>query len=114
VLSLVRQSHVSDLEALAEYVQRYASKDAGDEVGAEDDEDDEMSSVGSFDARSCGHARPALASAKHIFSAVSLIHSTTRTRIGRGPLLLDFARHLCYGVAGFLYFCFVAFAHQWH
>ncbi|GJD00845.1 ubiquitin-conjugating enzyme [Colletotrichum higginsianum] len=31
-----------------EYVQKYASKDAADEAGAESDDDDDMSSVGSF------------------------------------------------------------------
>jgi ubiquitin-conjugating enzyme E2 H len=31
-----------------DYVTRYASKDAADEAGAESDEDDDMSSVGSF------------------------------------------------------------------
>lgn len=32
----------------ADYVQRYASKEAADEAGAESGDDDEMSSVGSF------------------------------------------------------------------
>lgn len=32
----------------ADYVTRYASKDAADEAGAESDEDEDMSSVGSF------------------------------------------------------------------
>jgi ubiquitin-conjugating enzyme E2 H len=31
-----------------EYVQRYASKDAAEEAGAESEDDDDMSSVGSF------------------------------------------------------------------
>ena len=31
-----------------EYVNKYASKDAADEAGAESDDDDDMSSVGSF------------------------------------------------------------------
>lgn len=31
-----------------EYVVKYASKDAADEAGAESDDDDDMSSVGSF------------------------------------------------------------------
>lgn len=31
-----------------EYVQRYASKDAAEEEGAESEDDDDMSSVGSF------------------------------------------------------------------
>ena len=33
---------------LTEYVTKYASKDAADEAGAESDDDDDMSSVGSF------------------------------------------------------------------
>ncbi|CAK7565273.1 MAG: ubiquitin-conjugating enzyme E2 H [Sporothrix epigloea] len=32
-----------------EYVQKYASKDAADEAGAESEDDDDMSSVGSFE-----------------------------------------------------------------
>lgn len=32
----------------AEYVQKYASKDAADEAGAESEDDDELSSVASF------------------------------------------------------------------
>ena len=32
----------------AEYVQKYASKDAADEAGAESEDDDDMSSVASF------------------------------------------------------------------
>ncbi|CAK7266954.1 ubiquitin-conjugating enzyme E2 H [Sporothrix epigloea] len=32
-----------------EYVQKYASKEAADEAGAESEDDDDMSSVGSFD-----------------------------------------------------------------
>jgi len=36
------------LNLMTEYVTKYASKDAADEAGAESDEDDEMSSVGSF------------------------------------------------------------------
>lgn len=32
----------------AEYVQRYASKDASEEKGAESEDDDDMSSVASF------------------------------------------------------------------
>ena len=35
-------------EFRTDYVARYASKDAADEAGAESDEDDDMSSVGSF------------------------------------------------------------------
>ena len=31
-----------------EYVQKYASKDAADEAGAESEDDDDMSSVASF------------------------------------------------------------------
>lgn len=34
---------------LSEYVQKYASKDAADEAGAESEDDDDMSSVGSFE-----------------------------------------------------------------
>ena len=34
---------------MAEYVQKYASKDAADEAGAESEDDDDMSSVASFD-----------------------------------------------------------------
>jgi ubiquitin-conjugating enzyme E2 H len=33
---------------VAEYVQKYASKDAADEAGAESEDDDELSSVASF------------------------------------------------------------------
>ena len=33
----------------AEYVQKYANKDAADEAGAESEDDDDMSSVASFD-----------------------------------------------------------------
>jgi ubiquitin-conjugating enzyme E2 H len=36
--------------ALAEYVSKYATKDAADEAGEDSDSDDEMSSVGSFDS----------------------------------------------------------------
>jgi ubiquitin-conjugating enzyme E2 H len=32
----------------AEYVAKYASKEAADEAGVESDDDDDMSSVGSF------------------------------------------------------------------
>lgn len=32
----------------AEYVQKYATKDAADEAGAESEDDDDMSSVASF------------------------------------------------------------------
>ncbi len=31
-----------------EYVQKYATKDAADDAGAESEDDDDMSSVGSF------------------------------------------------------------------
>lgn len=33
---------------MTEYVQKYASKEAADEAGAESEDDDDMSSVGSF------------------------------------------------------------------
>jgi hypothetical protein len=33
----------------ADYVQRYATKNAADEAGAESEDDDDLSSVGSFD-----------------------------------------------------------------
>ena len=33
----------------AEYVQRYANKDATDQAGAESEDDDDLSSVASFD-----------------------------------------------------------------
>ena len=38
----------SGLTCLPEYVQRYASKDAANDAGAESDDEDDMSSVGSF------------------------------------------------------------------
>lgn len=38
--------HAAD--GIAEYVIKYASKDAADEAGAESDDEDDMSSVGSF------------------------------------------------------------------
>ena len=45
--------------AIPEYVQKYASKEAADEAGAESEDDDEMSSVGSFpdddDENPAGH-----------------------------------------------------------
>lgn len=40
--------HVKLLTKELEYVQRYASKDAAEEAGAESEDDDDMSSVGSF------------------------------------------------------------------
>ena len=36
------------LTLMAEYVQKYASKDAADEAGNESEDDDDMSSVASF------------------------------------------------------------------
>jgi ubiquitin-conjugating enzyme E2 H len=38
----------SGLRFIPEYVLKYANKDAVDEAGAESDDDDDMSSVGSF------------------------------------------------------------------
>jgi len=35
-------------EACPEYVQKYATKDAADEAGEDDESEDEMSSVGSY------------------------------------------------------------------
>jgi ubiquitin-conjugating enzyme E2 H len=39
---------LKDLTPQAEYVQKYASKDAANEAGAESEDEDDMSSVGSF------------------------------------------------------------------
>lgn len=35
---------------MTDYVAKYANKDAADEVGADDESEDEMSSVGEFDS----------------------------------------------------------------
>ena len=40
---------VADRGYGADYVQRYATKSAADEAGAESEDDDDLSSVGSFD-----------------------------------------------------------------
>ncbi|KAM3065199.1 Ubiquitin-conjugating enzyme E2 4 [Clarireedia jacksonii] len=45
---LMREPKSYDIK-VKEYVTKYASKDAADEAGAEDSDDDTMSSVGSFD-----------------------------------------------------------------
>lgn len=45
-LLLENDSHT--YHCLTEYVQRYASKDAAEEAGAESEDDDDMSSVASF------------------------------------------------------------------
>lgn len=44
----VGSTYLLPLTTFAEYVQRYASKDAADEAGAESEDDDDMSSVASF------------------------------------------------------------------
>lgn len=41
--------HEGGADASTEYVQKYATKDAADEAGAESEDDDDMSSVASFD-----------------------------------------------------------------
>ena len=41
---------IARLSPVPEYVQRYANKDAADEAGADSEEEDEMSSVGSFES----------------------------------------------------------------
>jgi ubiquitin-conjugating enzyme E2 H len=43
-----RPSNKVQLLTVPEYVQKYASKDAADEAGAESEDDDELSSVASF------------------------------------------------------------------
>ncbi|KJR82383.1 ubiquitin-conjugating enzyme E2 H [Sporothrix schenckii 1099-18] len=45
---LMREPKNYDIK-VKEYVQKYASKEAADEAGAESEDDDDMSSVGSFD-----------------------------------------------------------------
>ncbi|KAI1034812.1 hypothetical protein LB506_006190 [Fusarium annulatum] len=45
---LIREPKSYDAKVKAEYVQKYASKDAADEAGAESEDDDELSSVASF------------------------------------------------------------------
>lgn len=45
---IVREARHKVADAGAEYVQKYASKDANDDNGAESEDDDDMSSVGSF------------------------------------------------------------------
>ncbi|RBR25956.1 uncharacterized protein FIESC28_01229 [Fusarium coffeatum] len=45
---LIREPKSYDVKVKAEYVQKYASKDAADEAGAESEDDDELSSVASF------------------------------------------------------------------
>lgn len=41
---------MTDSVRTAEYVSKYATKDAADEAGADSEEEDEMSSVGSFES----------------------------------------------------------------
>ncbi|KAI1038994.1 hypothetical protein LB503_007700 [Fusarium chuoi] len=45
---LIREPKSYDAKVKAEYVQKYASKEAADEAGAESEDDDELSSVASF------------------------------------------------------------------
>lgn len=48
-LKLNTPKHYNGLLIITEYVTKYASKEAANEAGAESDDDDDMSSVGSFD-----------------------------------------------------------------
>jgi ubiquitin-conjugating enzyme E2 H len=41
--------NVADVMCVSEYVKKYASREAVDEAGAESEDDDELSSVASFD-----------------------------------------------------------------
>ncbi len=50
---------VADREYGADYVQRYATKNAADEAGAESEDDDDLSSVGSFDDDDDEEVQPA-------------------------------------------------------
>lgn len=48
LISISAEAERNKLKDDAEYVQKYASKDAADEAGAESEDDDDMSSVASF------------------------------------------------------------------
>ena len=50
---------VADRGCGADYVQRYATKNAADEAGAESEDDDDLSSVGSFDDDDDEEVQPA-------------------------------------------------------